>query len=145
MTPNIQLLTTPLDPAAAIRAVTCPEAGGIDIFIGTTRSETHPQLGNLLHLDYHAYNEMALAQMQTLAKQAASRWPIARLVLWHRLGIVAVGDPSVIIAVSCPHRGDAFEACRFLIDTLKQSIPIWKKEVYTQTQRWQGEAQPPEA
>jgi len=137
--PSIQFTRTPLDIAAALQAVNTPDAGGIDIFLGTTRAESHPDAGSLLRLDYDAYEEMALAQMHKLADRAHQRWPITRLVLWHRLGPVAVGEPSVIIAVSCPHRSEAFDACRFLIDELKKDVPIWKKEVYENQARWQGE------
>jgi molybdopterin synthase catalytic subunit len=137
---SIRLLREPLDVAAAAAHVRDPSAGGIDIFIGTTRSEDEPARGPLVALDYHAYDEMAMRHMQKLADTASARWPICRLALWHRLGEVRIGEPSVIIAVSCPHRAAAFEACRFLIDELKQSVPIWKKEMYAKDSRWQGEA-----
>jgi molybdopterin synthase catalytic subunit len=136
---SIRLTGEPLDAGAAVRAVNCAEAGGIDVFIGTTRAERHPDAGVLLRLDYEAYPEMAVAQMQKLAALARAKWPIARLAMWHRTGPVAVEEPSVVIAVSCPHRGEAFEACRFLIDELKKAVPIWKKEIYEQQTRWQGE------
>src|ERR1041384_6928076 len=126
--PSILLTQDPLDVAAALKEVTCPDAGGIDIFVGSTRTENHPELGDLLHLDYHAYPEMAVKRLSQLARDAAEKWPIARMVVWHRLGKVAVGEASVIIAVSCPHRAGAFEACRFMIDSLKKDVSIWKKE-----------------
>jgi molybdopterin synthase catalytic subunit len=137
---SIQLSRDPLDANAALRAVNSSDAGGIDIFVGTTRAENHPEHGTLLRLDYDAYPEMALAQMQKLVDRARQHWPVSRVALWHRTGPVPVGEASVIIAVSCPHRSDAFEACRFLIDELKKEIPIWKKEVYEQRTRWQGES-----
>jgi molybdopterin synthase catalytic subunit len=137
---DIRLTGEPLDAGAAVGAVNCAEAGGIDVFVGTTRAERHAEGGNLLRLDYEAYPEMAIREMKKLAADARSKWAIARLAIWHRTGAVAVGEPSVVIAVSCPHRGEAFEACRFLIDELKKSVPIWKKEVYEQQARWQGEA-----
>lgn len=138
-THDIQLLATVLDIPAAIQKATCPNAGGIDVFIGITRAESHPTAGNLLHLDYHAYDEMALAEMQKLADRAAEQWPITCLVLWHRIGIVPVGQASVVIVVACPHRQAAFAACRFLIDTLKEKVPIWKQEVFAHAAHWQGE------
>ena len=137
---SLELTAEPLDAAAAVRIVTCAEAGGIDVFIGTTRAERHQQAGALLRLDYEAYPEMAMAEMKKLAAAAREKWPIERLAMWHRVGAVAVGEASVVIAVSCGHRGEAFDACRFLIDELKKTVPIWKKEVYERGAQWQSDA-----
>jgi molybdopterin synthase catalytic subunit len=115
---------------AASEFVYHPDAGGIDIFLGTTRAEPSPTGKALAALDYEAYEEMAVVGMRDLAARARSRWPIIRLALVHRLGRVAVGEPSVVVAVSCGHRAEAFEACRWLIDTLKAEVPVWKKEVW---------------
>jgi molybdopterin synthase catalytic subunit len=139
---SIRLIAEPLDAGAAVHAVTCAEAGGIDVFVGTTRAEDHPQAGALLCLDYEAYPEMAMAQMQKLAAAARAKWPVERLAMWHRIGAVAVGEASVVIAVSCGHRGEAFDACRFLIDELKKAVPIWKREVYKHQALWQGDDSP---
>jgi molybdopterin synthase catalytic subunit len=136
---SLRLTAEALDAAAAVRTVTCAEAGGIDVFIGTTRAEQHAQAGALLQLNYEAYPEMAIAQMEKLVAAARAKWPIERIAMWHRIGAVAVGEPSVVIAVSCGHRGEAFEACRFLIDELKKAVPIWKKEVYAGGAHWQGD------
>jgi molybdopterin synthase catalytic subunit len=84
----------------------------------------------LVALDYQAYHEMARRQLADLAAEARRLWPIRKLALIHRVGRVPVGEPSVVIAVSCPHRGEAFDACRWLIDTLKKDVAIWKKEVW---------------
>jgi molybdopterin synthase catalytic subunit len=116
---------------AAIDHVTDASAGGIDVFLGTTRSERSSDGRELIALDYDAYREMALKQMHELAGRARETFPVVRLALLHRVGRVKVGEPSVIIAVSCPHRGDAFNACRFLIDALKADVAIWKKEVWS--------------
>jgi molybdopterin synthase catalytic subunit len=132
----IRITPEPLDVAAAVRAVTCAEAGGIDVFLGTTRGEVHAEHGALVALDYEAYEPMAAAEIGRLMERARSQWPIVRVVLWHRIGRVAVGEPSVVIAVSTPHRAEAFAACRFLIDELKKLVPIWKKEVYERAARW---------
>lgn len=121
----------PLRTAAAVDFVTDAAAGGIAVFLGTTRAENHAEGGELVALDYEAYPEMALSQMRDLATQARQRWPLARLALVHRVGRVAVGEPSVLVAVSAPHRAEAFAACRWLIDTLKAQIPIWKKEIWS--------------
>lgn len=124
----IQIWSAPLtlEPAD----VSAATAGGIAVFLGCTRAETSPDGRELLALDYEAYQEMALKQMQALARQAREKWPIIKLAILHRVGRVGLGEPSVLIAVSTPHRGEAFEACRWLIDTLKKDVAIWKKEVW---------------
>jgi molybdopterin synthase catalytic subunit len=135
---DIRLTNYPLDVEAAVKAVSTPECGGIDVFLGSTRAEKHPEHGDLVALEYHAYPEMALAEMRKLATRAAAQWPVQRVAVWHRTGAVPIGAPSVIIAVSCPHRAEAFAACQFLIDELKKTVPVWKKELYTREARWQG-------
>ena len=127
----IEILPTPLDVAAAVAFVRDPSAGGINVFLGTTRGERSADGKDLASLDYEAYESMALEQMRKLASQARQRWPVLKLALLHRVGRVALGEASVIIAVSCPHRGEAFEACRWLIDALKKDVAIWKKEVWS--------------
>lgn len=127
----IDILLDELDVKAAIDSATHPEAGGIDVFLGVTRSEKRADGVELLALDYEAYHEMAIEQMNKLLDQAKGKWPICRAAILHRVGRVAIGQPSVVIVVSCPHRGQAFEACRFLIDELKKSVTIWKKEVWS--------------
>ena len=141
---DICLQREPLDTAAAVARVTCAEAGGIALFLGTTRAQEGPaealgggDLGRLVALDYQAYEEMAQTQIRKLAADAAARWPVCRMVVWHRVGEVKVGEASVIVAVSCPHRGEAFDACEFLIDELKKIAPIWKREIYERGARWQ--------
>lgn len=128
----IEIMPTPLDVERALAFVADKTAGGIDIFLGTTRGETNADGNTLLALDYEAYEEMAVKQLHELAAEARKKWPIARLVILHRTGRVEVSKPSVLVAVACPHRAEAFDACRWLIDQLKQSAAIWKKEI------WQG-------
>ena len=130
MTDWIELSPAPLSIAAVANFATDPMAGGIDIFLGTTRSEKNPAGQDLVALDYEAYPEMAIAQMRDLASRARSQWPVLRLVLLHRTGRVGLGEPSVIIAVATAHRAASFEACRWLIDTLKMEVAVWKKEVW---------------
>jgi molybdopterin synthase catalytic subunit len=127
----IEILPTALDANRAMAFVAAPEAGGIDVFLGTTRAEQSTDRRNLVALDYEAYQEMALQQMHELSRRAREKWPIVKLALLHRTGRVAIAEPSVVIAVSCPHRGESFAACRFLIDELKAQVTIWKKEVWT--------------
>ena len=126
----IRLQPHPLDVPAAVSFVTDRRAGGICVFLGTTRAETRDDGVELTSLDYEAYPEMASRQFENLAARARARWPILRLALLHRTGRVALGEPSVLIAVSTPHRSGAFDACRWLIDTLKAEAAIWKKEVW---------------
>ncbi|HYO08898.1 MAG TPA: molybdenum cofactor biosynthesis protein MoaE [Tepidisphaeraceae bacterium] len=127
----VELRADALDAAAASAFVADPRGGGIAVFAGTTRAERHADGRELLALDYEAYREMAAGQMRDLAARARQRWPILKLALLHRTGRVGLAEPSVVIAVSTPHRGESFEACRFLIDTLKQEVAVWKREVWS--------------
>jgi molybdopterin synthase catalytic subunit len=120
----------PIDTARVIEAVSDPSSGGIAIFAGVTRADVSTQGRALAALEYEAYEEMALSQMRDLARRARERWPIVRLAILHRIGRVPLAHPSVVIGVSCPHRGEAFDACRWIIDTLKAEVAIWKKEVW---------------
>jgi molybdopterin synthase catalytic subunit len=126
----LDLLTTQLDVARAVEFVSSPQAGGIDIFLGTTRAEKNTQGHQLLSLDYEAYDAMARKQLLHLADSARQQWPVIRLAILHRLGRVLVGEASVLIAVSTPHRAEAFCACRWIIDQLKKDVTIWKKEIW---------------
>lgn len=126
----LAILPGALPTADAIAFVTDDQAGAIDVFLGTTRAETNPAGQALVALAYDAYFDMATRQLAGLAARARERWPIRKLAVLHRTGRVAVGEPSVLIAVSTPHRGDAFDACRFLIDELKRDIAIWKQEIW---------------
>lgn len=133
----IALQSKPLDVGAAIGDVGDRGSGAIAVFLGTTRGEANARGRELVALDYEAYAEMAEAQMRQMADSARRRWPISRIVMLHRTGVVEIGQPSVLIAVSTPHRAEAFEACRFLIDNLKKEGTIWKKEVWSdQSSTW---------
>jgi len=104
--------------------------GAVATFEGMTREEHDRAHGPLTHLHYEAYDEMARAMLAQLAAEARTRLDLNRVAVVHRIGIVPVGEPSVLIAVSSAHRAAAFDACRWLIDRLKQSVPIWKKDVF---------------
>lgn len=115
----------------AVEFVHDPQAGGVAIFLGTTRGESSPDGKQLVALDYEAYDDLALRQMHDLATRARQRWPmIVKLAILHRTGRVTPGEPSVCIAVSTPHRGEAFDACKWIIDALKVEVAVWKKEVW---------------
>ena len=131
MKDRVELLSVPLDVADAVAAVADERAGGIDVFLGTTRGEVRERdRVELVALDYEAYEAMAVTQLRELVVRARERWPIVWCAILHRVGRVALSEASVVIAVSCPHRVAAFEACRFLIDELKKSVAIWKKECW---------------
>jgi molybdopterin synthase catalytic subunit len=119
----------PLDVDAAADFLRHETAGGVDLFLGTTRRWTGSRETD--RLEYESYAPMAVEEMRRIADEAAERWPVVRACLLHRVGEVALREISVIVGVSTPHRRDAFEACRFLIDELKRRVPIWKRERYT--------------
>src|SRR5262249_26380323 len=124
----IEITSSPIDAAAITERVRSPHAGAVCTFLGTVRDLT----GDLrtVSLRYEAYPEMALKKMGELEAEARRRWPIVDLALVHRVGDLDLGEISVVVAVSCPHRAQAFEACRWLIDTLKEIVPIWKQETW---------------
>lgn len=133
----IQLHDQPIDMGPVVQFVTDAEAGGIAVFLGTTRAERNAAGQALVALHYEAYREMARQQMDDLARGARERWPVRRVSILHRMGRVPVGEPSVIIAVATPHRADAFDACRWIIDSLKAEVAIWKQEVWDDgARRW---------
>lgn len=116
--------------------VTDPEAGAIATFIGTTRNNNEGRM--VIALDYEAYPEMAEKELARIIEDAKKQWLICRMAIVHRLGPVQIGEASVIIAVSSAHRDAAFAACRFAIEEIKKTVPIWKKEVYEGGEVWIG-------
>jgi molybdopterin synthase catalytic subunit len=131
-----RLTDEPIDPSAVIREVTTPEAGGIATFIGTTR--IHSRGRTVHYLDYEAYGGMAEQVMAEIAAALKQRYDLCEVAIHHRTGRVEIGEPSVVIAVSAPHRQDALAACKEAIDTLKETVPLWKKEVYEGGEEWIG-------
>jgi molybdopterin synthase catalytic subunit len=126
--------------------VTAMKAGGdgaVCVFDGIVRDNTRGR--RTLHLDYEAYREMALEQMKALADEAVAKFGVREVALVHRLGRLVVGETSVLIVVASAHRGAAFEACRWLIDTLKKTVPIWKKEQFVDGAVWADGEPFPEA
>jgi len=133
----LAILSEPLPLPAVLEFVTDPAAGGICSFIGTTRSEHNTAGTELIALYYEAYEEMAREQLNAFATRGREKWPIQKLVILHRIGRVSIAEPSIVIAVSAAHRDTAFQACRFLIDTLKAELAVWKKEIWSDgQQRW---------
>jgi molybdopterin synthase catalytic subunit len=121
-----EITTEPLDARRAERAVTHARAGGICTFTGIVRDNSRGR--TVTHLEYEAFESMALMQMRKIADEIAQRWPDARVAMIHRTGRLEIGEPSVVVSASAPHRAEAIEACRWGIDRLKESVPIWKKE-----------------
>ena len=113
-----------------------PGAGAVATFIGATRNNNEGR--SIVSLDYEAYPGMAEQEMAKLGEEAAAKWELIRLAIVHRTGNVPIGEASVAIAVSAPHRDDAFKACRYAIDELKKRVPIWKKEIYEGGEIWIG-------
>jgi len=134
MEPLIQLTREPLDRNALIASVSDPTAGGIAIFEGVVRDNARGK--QVRYLEYDVYPEMAEQQIRTIVAEAERRWGVAHVAVAHRFGRLEIGEASVIIAVATPHRAEAFEACRYIIDTLKTTVPIWKKEVATNGEEW---------
>lgn len=121
-----ELTARPLDARRMETAVAHKGAGAICTFTGVVRDNSRGQ--SVTHLDYEAYAEMAIAQMRRIGDEIAERWPEARVAMAHRTGSLEIGEASVVVAVSCPHRAEAIAACKWGIDRLKETVPIWKKE-----------------
>jgi len=131
---TVELSDQPLDVQEAIRQVNDDGAGAVNVFIGTVRNKTQDR--RVVRLDYEAYERMAVKEMEKVARQTLERWPVARIAIHHRQGVLQIGDIAVVIAVSTPHRQEAFAACKFAIDTLKEKVPIWKKEIFEDGSQW---------
>ena len=139
---NLTVLLTdePLSLDAALQAVLDPACGGTALFVGTTRS---PNQGRQVEqLEYEAYAELARPEMERVGRQAADRHGLGAVYLAHRVGVVGAAEPSVIVAASAPHRAEAFAGCRELIDQLKATVPIWKKERWAGGGHWVGLPEP---
>lgn len=141
---SINIGRDPVDVGELEHEVGDPTAGAIVTFVGTTRANNAGR--RVTRLEYEAYEPMALAEMRKLAREAGERWKIVRIGIRHRVGIVEIGEISVAIAVAAAHRAEAFEACRFAIDRLKEIVPIWKKEHFEGGEIWVGcqTSHPPE-
>jgi len=134
----------PIAVARLLGAVRDPAAGASVVFVGTTRNENAGR--RVVRLEYEAYTRMAVREMRRLADEASRRWTLRRIAMAHRIGLVPVGEASVGIAVSAGHRAEAFTACHWLIDRLKEIVPIWKREHFHGGRVWIGPQQgaPPE-
>ena len=133
----VKITRDPLDEAAVttlVRSLADPADGGVVIFQGVVRDNARGK--RVRYLEYDAYPEMAEQQMAAIAAEVERRWHTGNVALVHRIGQLEIGECSVVVVVACPHRGEAFEACRYAIDTLKTTVPIWKKEVAEDGEEW---------
>jgi molybdopterin synthase catalytic subunit len=140
---RVEIVDAVIDAEAIVAGVKAGPDGAVCVFDGIVRDNTRGR--RTLYLDYEAYREMALSQMRGLAEEARTRFGVREVAMVHRLGRLMVGETSVLIAVASAHRGAAFDACRWLIDTLKKTVPIWKKETFADGAVWaDGEPFPEE-
>lgn len=131
---DIQLLDTPLSPQNCLQQVASAEAGGTVLFDGTVRNNTRGR--TVVRLEFEAYAPMAISEMRKIAEEVERRWQARHVAIHHRVGALDIGDIAVLIAVATPHRAAAFEACQYAIDTLKETVPIWKKEIFEDGEIW---------
>lgn len=131
---DIKLLNTPLSIESCNSYVETPQAGGIVTFIGTVRNKT--QNKKVIRLEFEAYEPMAIKEMSKIADEVLTKFDVLKVAIYHRIGSLNIGEIPVIIAVSAAHRGAAFDACEYCIDTLKQTVPIWKKEIFEDGDVW---------
>jgi len=130
----IRICHDSIDVNATIRQVYDASAGGTDVFIGTVREQTKGK--PVTALEFEAYEPMAVSELKKIVAHAEAKWPLCNVAIAHVVGRMRVGEVVVVIAVSAAHRAAAFEACRYIIDTLKQTVPIWKKEIFEDGEVW---------
>ncbi len=130
----IEITSTKIDREKVLNASAHLEGGAICSFVGTVRSKTANK--KVLRLEYECYEPMAIQEIQKIIEQAKVKWPVLAVAISHRIGTLQLGDEAIVLAVSTPHRKESFEACQFIIDTLKQTVPIWKKEIFEGGEEW---------
>ena len=131
--PVIEIVDT-IDTASVYDELSDAKSGGICVFVGTVREFTNNE--TVVSLEFESYKMMAIKEMEKIAKIASTKWPLNKIVIRHAVGVKKVQEAVVVIGVSAAHRNECFEACRFLIDTLKATVPIWKKEVFKNKSVW---------
>ena len=139
--PETGITADAIDPAKAIERVSHPESGGLGVFIGTVRSNpAAPQRRDreVVRLEYEAHPTLAADRLRAVCADAKDKWGLTDVIALHRTGACDVGDVTVVIACSAPHRAEALDACRYIIDTIKETVPIWKREVYRDGSAWIG-------
>lgn len=133
---RVVITESPLDPQAVTASVERPGNGAVVTFVGTTRDETDGC--RVLHLEYEAYPEMAERTLDRVVREVRERWGIPDVAVAHRIGRVEIGEASLVAAVASPHRADAFAACAYIVDRIKEFVPIWKKEFFEDGSVWVG-------
>jgi molybdopterin synthase catalytic subunit len=129
------IIDAPLDVGAALARSSDPALGGIAVFVGTVResASVEGEAGNhVSQLEYEAHPTLAEEKLREVAEEAARKWDVRKVVAFHRTGVCELGEPTVVIVCGAPHRTDALEACRWIIDTVKETVPIWKREIYSE-------------
>jgi molybdopterin synthase catalytic subunit len=132
----VEITSLPLNVEHLIASVTHPSAGGMNIFVGNIRNFNATVGKKVIRLEYEAYEPMAVAEIEQIANQAVAKFGVHKWVVSHRIGIVLPGEAAVVVAVSTAHRKESFEACQFMIDRVKEKVPIWKKEVFEDGEVW---------
>ncbi len=130
----IVITHNPVDIQSVIKSAESIEAGGVNVFIGTVRSKTGDK--KVVRLEYEAYEPMAILEIKKIIELAKAKWWLKGWSVSHRVGTLSIGDVAVVVAVSTAHRKESFEACQFIIDSLKQTVPIWKKEIFEGGEEW---------
>lgn len=130
----IELTHNPIDTSKIMAAAMAQQAGAVNVFIGTVRNQTAGQA--VTKLEYEAYEPMAISEIQKIVNMAYERWHLIGWAFSHRIGTLMPGEIAVVVAVSTPHRKDSFAACQFIIDSIKKSVPIWKKEFFQDGSHW---------
>lgn len=130
----VEITEKTIETGKVIHSVMDPACGGLNVFIGNVRNNTKGK--TVLHLEFESYHQMAVKEMQKIIDKAKNEFKITKMAMVHRIGKVEIGEAAVVIAVAAPHRDAAFKACRFAIDTLKETVPIWKKEIFEDGEVW---------
>jgi molybdopterin synthase catalytic subunit len=130
----IEITNNSIDTQKIIKAAESNEAGALNVFIGTVRSKTSGK--QVVRLEYEAYEPMAKKEIEKIIDMATTKWSIKSSAVSHRVGTLAIGEVAVVVALSTAHRKESFEACQFIIDSLKQTVPIWKKEIFENGEEW---------
>lgn len=130
----VSITSEPITADPLVAEVSVNTSGAVAVFVGIAREFTEGR--KVIHLEYEAYREMALKKMGEIEAEVLDRWQLDRVAMVHRVGTLSIGEASIIIAISAPHRKDALEACHCAIDRVKEIVPIWKKEVFEDASRW---------
>lgn len=134
LTVMIKITEKPIDVQKVVDTASSLGAGAVNVFIGTVRNNANGK--NVVWLEYEAYETMAVAEIRKIIDEASHRWPLMGWAISHRIGTLKPGEVAVAVAVSTPHRKDSFEACQYIMDTVKEKAPIWKKEVFEDGEEW---------